>query len=175
MSGQLVGRVGPRDQGSSLERLSSSQAGKPGLHPGPRVPDSHSFSGLLGRTRSRLQPVVLESPRREGAGHFLRAWAWLLCPFWCSCFTWARMSRIFRWAICRKKQTSGKSEGLRLTKLPHVLRNPESTSWSREERVLPRRVINFGDLLPTDHSPTTHVDVPRRENETSRDGFRNQQ
>lgn len=34
--------------------------------------------------------------RREGAGHFLRAWAWLLCPFWCSCLTWAKMSRIFR-------------------------------------------------------------------------------
>lgn len=49
-------------------------------------------------------------------GHFLRAWAWLLCPFWCSCLTWARMSRIFRWAICRKSRWQGGNENLQRQK-----------------------------------------------------------
>lgn len=71
--GQLA-KLGARDQDSSLKYFFKSVC-KPDLLPGPKAPDSHSFSGLLGRARgpsTALQlcvpPADLEPIGQEGAG-----------------------------------------------------------------------------------------------------------
>lgn len=169
MSGQLVGRVGPRDQGSSLERPSSSQVGKPDLHPGPSVPDSHSFSGLLGRTRSRFQPAVLESPRRGGG--------WSLPPC-LGLVTLSLLVQLFHLGqdvsnlpLChlqdnRDKRQEGEPP---INRVAALTPDPQT-----KLRAFPGVCAVSGAHFPSDR-PTTPGHVPRKGDELSGDRLRNKQ